>query len=64
MEGKQLLVKRNGALGSCKECGAQATKVISVHGVPRDIAPSGTINMPLCDACFAASSFSTKAATA
>ena len=53
-------VRLNGALGHCR-CGAQATKVIAVDGIPSEIALNGKMNIPFCDECFAKSALGRRA---
>jgi hypothetical protein len=53
-------VRLNGALGHCR-CGAQTTKVISVDGIPSEIALNGKMNIPFCDECFAKSALGRRA---
>jgi len=47
-------VRLDGALGHCSECGAQATKIAAVTGIPSHIPTCGTgrLNIPFCDRCF------------
>ena len=45
-------IKKDGELGKCWKCGAQTTKVAKVSDVPRDIEPTGVVEMPYCDAHF------------
>jgi len=57
---RTITIKKNGNLGACSECGDTTTKVVAVSGVPRAISMNGYVNIPFCDACFAASSWGKK----